>query len=242
MDTHVPKVLAFDLDGTLTQHKSPLSSECRELLLRSREKYRLLMVGAGSCRRIFTQMESFPIQIIGNYGMQFADVEQEASEMALILHSDRKVEVDSELAAARANALRQMLGYLPYKGETIEIHERGMLTFPRLGTEASIADKLAYDPDRVKRRKVYAQVKDMFPEYKVYIGGSSSFDIVPHPYTKLHALDLYCTQNQFSHEDVLYFGDDYGLGGNDEDVYLSDIPFQCIDDYHDTLGYLERLL
>lgn len=242
MDTHVPKVLAFDLDGTLTQHKSPLSSECRELLLRSREKYRLLMVGAGSCRRIFTQMESFPIQIIGNYGMQFADVEQEASEMALILHSDRKVEVDSELAVARANALRQMLGYLPYKGETIEIHESGMLTFPILGTEASIADKLAYDPDRVKRRKVYAQVKDMFPEYKVYIGGSSSFDIVPHPYTKLHALDLYCTQNQFSHEDVLYFGDDYGLGGNDEDVYLSDIPFQCIDDYHDTLGYLERLL
>ena len=242
MDTHVPKVLAFDLDGTLTQHKSPLSSECRELLLRSREKYRLLMVGAGSCRRIFTQMESFPIQIIGNYGMQFADVEQEASEMALILHSDRKVEVDSELAAARANALRQMLGYLPYKGETIEIHESGMLTFPILGTEASIADKLAYDPDRVKRRKVCAQVKDMFPEYKVYIGGSSSFDIVPHPYTKLHALDLYCTQNQFSHEDVLYFGDDYGLGGNDEDVYLSDIPFQCIDDYHDTLGYLERLL
>ena len=32
MSPHATKVLAFDLDGTLTQHKSPLSPEYRELL------------------------------------------------------------------------------------------------------------------------------------------------------------------------------------------------------------------
>ena len=47
-------VIAFDLDGTLTQHKSPLSEECRAVLDRLREAgYTLLMVGAGQCRRIY---------------------------------------------------------------------------------------------------------------------------------------------------------------------------------------------
>lgn len=49
MSPYATKVLAFDLDGTLTQHKSPLSPEYRELLCRLGEKYTLLMVGAGSC-------------------------------------------------------------------------------------------------------------------------------------------------------------------------------------------------
>lgn len=44
------KVLAFDLDGTLTQHKSPLSSEYKQLLTQLKTRYTLLMVGAGSWR------------------------------------------------------------------------------------------------------------------------------------------------------------------------------------------------
>jgi hypothetical protein len=30
---------------------------------------------------------------------------------------------------------------------------------------------------------------------------------------------------------VVYIGDDYGPGGNDESVYLSDFPYLTIDDY-----------
>ena len=44
------------------------------------------------------------------------------------------------------------------------------------------------------------------------------------------ALFLAVAQGLF-HENVLFVGDDYGPGGNDESVYLSDIPFITIDDY-----------
>ena len=40
------KLIAMDLDGTLTQHKSPLSAETRKTLEKLSEKYKLLMVGA----------------------------------------------------------------------------------------------------------------------------------------------------------------------------------------------------
>ena len=65
------KVIAMDLDGTLTQHKTPLSREHRAVMTELSKKYKLLMVGAGQVMRIFNQLEGFPIDIIGNYGMQY---------------------------------------------------------------------------------------------------------------------------------------------------------------------------
>ena len=62
----------FDLDGTLTQHRSPLTAENRAELERLDKKYKLIMVGAGGARRIYDQMGAYPIDIIGNYGMQYA--------------------------------------------------------------------------------------------------------------------------------------------------------------------------
>ena len=63
------------------------------------------------------------------------------------------------------------------------------------------------------------------------MGGSSSFDMAPKPFNKYYALDLYCKENQLSHENVVFVGDDYGIGGNDESVYQSDFEFICVDDY-----------
>ena len=74
---------------------------------------------------------------------------------------------------------------------------------------------------------------DTFPEYIVFVGGSSSFDMAPRPFNKYFALDRYCKEHGYSHDEVAYVGDDYGLGGNDESVYLSDIRFVTIDDYRD---------
>ena len=50
------KLIAMDLDGTLTQHKTPLDDVHTKILTRLSKKYKLLMVGAGMCRRIFNQM------------------------------------------------------------------------------------------------------------------------------------------------------------------------------------------
>ena len=44
------KLIAMDLDGTLTQHKSPLSAETRKTLEKLSEKYKLLMVGISMLR------------------------------------------------------------------------------------------------------------------------------------------------------------------------------------------------
>lgn len=241
MDKSRIQVIAMDLDGTLTQHKQPLSPLTRATLEALGKRYRLLMVGAGQVQRIFHQMEHFPIDIIGNYGMQYATYNAQTG--GLDMRRDEVIPAgDRGIIEARVTALREKYGYTEFAGDNVEYHPSGCLTFPLLGTKAAQADKLAFDPDRAKRRRIYAQVCAAFPEYCVFVGGSSSFDMAPRPYNKLYALDLYCREQGIAHENVLFIGDDYGTGGNDESVYLSDVPFLCVDDYTTFPALVQPLL
>lgn len=223
------KVVAMDLDGTLTQHKQPLIPENLATLNALSQRYQLLMVGAGQVMRIFNQMGQYPLNIIGNYGMQYATYNAETKTMDI--QRDATAPCDRESVEARVTMLREKYGFTQFRGDNVEFHPTGCLTFPILGTKAIQADKLAFDPDRSKRRKIYADVVETFPEYCVFVGGSSSFDMAPKPYNKYYALELYCREQGLSHENVVYIGDDYGQGGNDESVYLSDFNYLTIDDY-----------
>ena len=240
MDKSKIKVIAMDLDGTLTQHKQHPSEECKATLVALSQKYKLLMVGAGQVYRIFNQLEQFPIDIIGNYGLQYATYNPETKDLDIV--RDLSFPCDREAVEAKVTALREKHGFTEFAGENVEYHPSGCLTFPVLGTKAKQEDKLAFDPDRKKRRAFYNEVVEAFDDYVVFVGGSSSFDMAPKPYNKFHALDMYCKEHGLEHENVVFVGDDYGLGGNDESVYLSDVPFICVDDYRDFPKLMQDLL
>jgi hypothetical protein len=55
----------------------------------------------------------------------------------------------------------------------------------------------------------------------------------PAPYDKAHALGLYLKEKGFSPENVVYIGDDYGEGGNDESVLSAGYNYIKIDSYKD---------
>lgn len=232
------KLFAFDLDGTLTQHKTPLEDRARDTLNKLSENARLCMVGAGMCERVFKQMKEFPIDIIGNYGMQVAYYKSGKLETVF----NATLPVDKNSVEECVTLFRQKHGFTEFAGENVEYHSSGCITLPILGTSARQEDKLAFDPDRKKRRAVYEEVKALFPEYTVFVGGSSSFDMAPKPYNKYYALDRYCAEFNIKHSETVYVGDDYGLGGNDESVYLSDFNFVKIDDYRDFPDIMKKFL
>lgn len=229
MNVEKIKVVAMDLDGTLTQHKQPLTPENRAALVALSKKYKLVMAGAGQVMRVFNQLGQFPIDVIGNYGLQYGKYNPETG--ALDILRDEVFTCDRESVEKRVTMLRQKYGYTEFAGDNVEFHASGCVTFPVLGTKAKLEDKLAFDPDRKKRRAIYADVCEVFSDYTVFVGGSSSFDMAPMPYNKRYALELYCAEYGLKPENVVYIGDDYGEGGNDESVYLSDFPYLTIDDY-----------
>ena len=234
------KIVALDLDGTLTQHRTPIEEENKKVLDDLSEKYKLLMVGAGVCNRIWTQLNNYPIDIIGGYGMEYCKYNKDTKTLDKVY--EEFVPCNKESVLERATYIREKYGYTNYKGDSVVFHPSGFITFALLGGDADIEDKLAFDPTKEKRKVMYDEVTSLFSEFYVMIGGSSSFDMTPNPYNKYYALDRYCKTYNLSHSDIVYVGDDYGIGGNDESVYKSDFDFIKVDNYKNLRNTLTNVL
>ena len=222
------KLLVFDLDGTLSNHRTPMPEESRELLDKLAAKgYHLVMCGAGNVARVFNQMGNYPIDLIGNYGMMHAKVENGE----LVVTKQVVADVDKEFFLRETNRLREKYGYTEYAGEPIEWHPSGMVTFALIGTKAKREDKHVFDPDRAKRRVMYPEVLEIFKDYTVFIGGSTSFDIVAKQYNKYDATMEYAKMHGYTKEQVLFMGDDMGDGGGDSHVRLGGMDYIHVLDF-----------
>ena len=223
------KLLCFDLDGTLTNHKTPLTPENRVVLdkLMANPKYKVIMVGAGNARRIYNQMGEYPIDIVANYGMQEATV---IDGVFTEIRNDQR-QVDRDFFIKNSEIVRQRYGFTEYAGESIEFHPAGMVTLGLLGTEAKTEDKLVFDPDKAKRRVIYKDVCELFKGYAVFIGGSTSFDFTEMQYNKYDAVMNYAHRNGFTRDEILFIGDDFGDGGGDSHIRLGGMDYIHITDF-----------
>ena len=232
------KLICFDLDGTLTQHRSPLEEQNKKVLNDLSKKYKVIMVGAGGCERIYKQMENYPIDIIGNYGMQ----ESKIIDGKFTIVKQQTSFPDKEYFLEKTDYLRKKYGYTEFKGDSVEFHATGMITFPLLGTKADIQDKLTFDPTREKRRVLYPEILELFPNYAVYIGGSSSFDFSEKQYNKYDAIMTYAKENGYTLDEILYVGDDFADGGGDSHVRIFGMDYVEILDYKTLEEKLKFLL
>ncbi len=228
--TGVPrKLIAMDLDGTLTEHRTPMDSIHRVTLDRLGEKYQLLMVGGGNATRIHTQMGGYPIEILGNYGMSHGKVVD--GEWKLV--EELQAPVDTAFILEKCQYFREKYGYTKYYGDPVEFHPSGMVTFGLLGTKAPKEEKLAFDVDKKKRQAMFPEVCEVFKDYAVFIGGSTSFDLAPKEFNKYDAIVRYAGEHGISLDEILFYGDDMTDGGNDSHVRLGDLDYVWVHDYRD---------
>lgn len=228
------KLLLFDLDATLTEHRMPLEPAARELMEKLCEKYDVVMMAAGNCPRVYHQMGDFPVPIVGNYGMQ---------ESAIVDGEFRIIREDTAPADTAffdkwCRYFREKYGYTAYQGDPIEYHASGMVTFGLLGTAPDKYEKLKFDPDKAKRRAMYPEVLKVFKDYAVYIGGSTSFDFTPKQYNKFDAALRYAHEHGYSLDECLFVGDDIDDGGGDSHIRLYGMDYIRIYDYSKTPAML----
>lgn len=221
------RLICFDLDGTLSQHKTHMPQENKDVLKRLDSMYKVIMVGAGNAPRIYNQMEQYPIDIIANYGMQESAIVD--GEFKII--REDTVEPDKEYFNRTCQYLREKYGYTEYAGGHLEFHASGMVTFCLIGSGAKIEDKVVFDPDRSKRRVLYDEICSLFPEHVVFIGGSSSFDFAPKQYNKYDSIMRYAAEHGYDKDEILFIGDDFGDGGGDSHVRIFGMDYVQIDDY-----------
>ena len=231
------KLIAFDLDATLTAPKQPLTDANRAVLDELRRRCEIVMAGAGNCKRIYNQMGEYPITIVGNYGMEESRIVD--GEFKIV--REETSPADTAFFEEKCLELRKKYGYMSWAGDPLEYHQSGMVTFALLGTKAYHEDKMAFDPDKSKRREMYPEVMEVFKDYSVFIGGTTSFDITPRQYNKYDAVMRYAAERGYSKDQILFVGDDFDDGGNDSQIRLGGMDYVRIDDYTklpEKLGFL----
>ena len=85
-----------------TQHKEKLDDAHKKALDALGKKYKLLMVGAGTCQRIFNQLNEFPIDILGNYGMQYAEYREETNKIEIVFVPTENTTMDIKRAMEKS--------------------------------------------------------------------------------------------------------------------------------------------
>ncbi len=237
------KIVAFDLDGTLAESKQKLRYDMAELLLRLMKQSKVVIISGGAFPQFDKQVLSSlreVARIIGTAsgaaahddadafgdlillptgGSQRYEFDKASSEWKMI-HS---VHFPIELKEKVFMAFDDMRGSEEYDIPTDSfgpaIEDRGtQMTFSALGQNAPLDKKKAWDPDQAKRKKIKAYLDPILAEADIFIGGSTSIDILPKGCSKATGLCLLLESLGMAKEDMEYVGDALFPGGNDYSV------------------------
>ncbi|MDO4412261.1 HAD-IIB family hydrolase [Cutibacterium sp.] len=245
-----PKLVAFDLDGTLAPSKSRLREPMAHILARLLERTSVCVISGG-------QFGQFRVQVV------------KALEDVNAIHLDRLhllpacgtqyyrrvgdewqriyVEALSEDEKSRATeaveASARDLGFWEEHtwGPVLEDRE-SQITFSALGQQAPVDAKKAWDPSGEKKLKLREVVAAKLPDLEVRAGGSTSIDITRVGRDKSFGMGRLLGMTNVAKEDVLFYGDRLDEHGNDYPVKAMGIPCIAVTDWQDTAQKIEKLL
>lgn len=244
-----PKVLAFDLDGTIAKSKNPIEKDMVEVFCKLMNHIPMAIVSGASRKQFENQFLNFfpkdfdftgKLYIFPQNGAELIEYKNGVwmIEYQNKIEDKNKQEIFSalDLVISRFD-LKDNLEY----GSLIE--DRGeQVTLSALGQKAPIELKEKWDPEQKIRRQMKSIIDPLLPDNEIRIGGATSIDITKKGVNKAYAIRYLLEKFKFKSEDILYFGDALYLGGNDEIVKLNGFPCRFVHNPEETLNILRDIL
>jgi HAD superfamily hydrolase (TIGR01484 family) len=226
------KIIAFDVDGTLTASKTLITDSMADLVKKLVREKMVIAIAGGSFEQMKTQFlppflnDESMIPFIRNFTLLPTSgsqrYEYDEAKKAWVLAD--KEPLDDKLKMKAIKLLEEIINDPTYGippnpfGKIIEDRDT-QITFTPNGQQAPVALKLAFDPDRKKREKIKARLEPQLPEVTILINGTSSIDILPKDFNKAVGLTRFLNKAGFQKSDVIFIGDGLWPGGNDYSVY-----------------------
>ena len=226
------KVIVSDLDGTLTESKSLISSEMAEVICQLLSKHFLAVVSGGSYNQYQKQFLSglscgedklknlflFPTNGSTCYLYENDNWKQVYNEP---LGDEERKNIISVLKEAIKETGLDLSGAY---GEVIE--DRGsQITFSGCGQEAPVDEKKKWDPGGIKRQAIVLILKKRIPQFEIRINSTSSIDITRWGIDKAYAIAKIKKLLNVTDDDIIFVGDALYKGGNDSAIKKTGIDF-----------------
>ncbi|MFA5942501.1 MAG: HAD-IIB family hydrolase [Candidatus Paceibacterota bacterium] len=244
------KLIIFDLDGTLTESKQPLTSEMAALVAKLLVATKIAVVSGGALPQLLKQLVAhlpsdthfsnlylLPTSGAALYEYQNSDWNK--------IYEERLSEKEAHAIEAAMRAAAEETGLINFAesawGDRIE-YRGGQVTLSALGQEAPIIEKKAWDPDHSKRHALQANIAAKLPEYSVGMGGSTTIDVTKRDIDKAYGIRQLTKRLGIAEADAVYVGDELVGGGNDEAVFKTGATAQSVTSPTETAQLIESLL
>jgi phosphomannomutase len=230
-----PRIIVFDLDGTLTESKSDLDKEMASLLSELLQSTYIAVTSGCSFQQLKNQFLSrlprsanlcnlflFPTCSASGY---YYDRRRRRFSLAysnlLSEHAVRRIVRSFEKVFTE-------IGYV-HRGKTygpVFENRESQVTFSALGQKAPLRLKQKWDPDQKKRLKITRLLKTILPEFEIAIGGTTSIDITRKGVNKTLCVKKLKEGLRVERNSMLFVGDALFRGGND--YIMKSTGIRCI--------------
>lgn len=245
------RVIAFDLDNTLADSKSPITEHMADLLNGLLKHFYVCVISGGKFAQFEAQLlnhlKATPqtltaLHIMPTCGTRYYRFDLATRAWQQVYAEDLLADEKARIVAA-LNKGADALGFRETKLWGEQIEDRGsQVTFSALGQEAPVAKKEAWDPDGAKKRKLRDYVAKEIPEFEVRVGGSTSIDVTKHGIDKAYGMKKLIALLGVAQEELIFVGDRLDEGGNDYPVKAMGVDCLQVSGWRDTALVIETIL
>jgi phosphomannomutase len=242
------KLIVFDLDGTLAGSKAPLDAEMSGLLHDLFGIVKVAVISGGDWPQFEEQLlGNLPnderlanLSLLPTCGTKFY---RYAAPAWKPIYSEDFTTAERDRILSSLEKAISMADFKPDKLWGAQIEDRGsQITFSALGQQAPLEEKIKWDPEVTKRKKIKAILDTLIPDFSVRTGGSTSIDITKPGIDKAYGIRKLRDNLGISIREMIYVGDALYAGGNDypaEEAGVDCIPVQ---DPHETKRVIQTII
>jgi HAD superfamily hydrolase (TIGR01484 family) len=250
MDIKNKKLFVFDMDKTLTLSKQPMDEEMCFLLSRILEKKNVSIISGGKYevfRDIYLRNLKIEPELLNKLylfptcGSAFYKYSNNAIQK---VYSEEIPQEGREKIFKAFYIMFDKIGFkIPDKlwGELIEDRITSV-AFSAFGQNAPLDIKSAWDPDKTKRVPMIRVLQELLPEFDVKIGGATTIDVTRKGINKAYGIKKMTEHLGFAKDEMTYFGDDFGEGGNDYPVMEAGVDCIPVENPEDTKSKLKGFI
>ncbi|MHB0865625.1 MAG: HAD-IIB family hydrolase [Minisyncoccota bacterium] len=245
-----PRAIIFDIDGTLTESKSPLTPSMGALLAELTARMPVAIMSGGSYAQFQKQLlGSIPesakdenLYLFPTSGAQCYTKRDDTWQ--LVYDNPFTPEERSRVLEALTESLQETgLDQPPRELWGEQTEDRGsQITWSALGQEAPLAAKQVWDPDHKKRAPLQAALLARLPDFSVRANATNSIDITRTGMTKAYGVRQFSEIVHLPISAMLYVGDALFPGGNDEIVKETGIETRQVSGPAETADVIESVL
>lgn len=214
------RLIAFDLDDTVTVSKSLVTEAMADRIVSLLERFDVALISGGRFEQFDEQVLSHleqsnfeRLHILPTSGTRyyrFVDGEWLAQYAEDLTETEKDVIIRVLERSAKELGLWEVETY----GEVIE--DRGsQITFSALGQQAPSELKYRWDPTQEKKRALRDHAAPLLPNMSVRMGGTTSIDVTREGVDKAYGMRRLMQATGLSEAEILFYGDQLREGGND---------------------------